>query len=85
MAITKTALTAAALGATAYSRLLGQRIAARPDVPVASGTEAAATTPPEVAQAQNQLKVLQWAIPVVTGLLIAVSAFAGEQQRPGRH
>jgi len=82
MAITKTALTVSALGVTAYARLLGRKVAARPDVPVASGTEATEATPPELAKAQQQLKVLQWAVPALTAALIVVTAYAGEQQRP---
>jgi len=82
MAITKTALTVSALGVTAYARLLGRKVAAQPDVPVAAGTEPTETTPPEVAKAQQQLKVLQWAVPALTGALIVVTAYAGEQQRP---
>jgi hypothetical protein len=34
-----------------------------------------------VAAAQKQLKALQWAVPALTGALVVVSAFAGEQQR----
>lgn len=83
MAVTKTVLTAAALGVTGYSRLLGQKVADRPSVPVASGTEPTDSTPPEVASAQKQLKILQWVIPAITGALIVVTAYAGEQQRPG--
>jgi hypothetical protein len=83
MSVTKTVLTAAALGVTAYSRVLGKKVADQPNVPVESGTEPAASTPPEVASAQKQLKILQWAIPAITGALVVVSAYAGEQQRPG--
>jgi hypothetical protein len=81
MVLAKTALTAAALGATAYSRVLGKKVSQHNDVPAASGTEPAATTPSEVAAAQRQLAMLQWAIPAITGLLVVVSSFAGEQQR----
>lgn len=81
MAVTKTALTAAALGATAYSRVLGKKVSAQTDVPAESGTSPSATTPKAVADAQRQLKVLQWAIPALTGALVVVSSFAGEQQR----
>ncbi len=81
MALAKTALTAAALGATAYSRALGQKVSEHPDVPAESGTEPATTTPPDVAAAQRQLAVLQWAVPALTGSLVLLSAFAGEQQR----
>ena len=35
-----------------------------------------------MAKAQRQLKVLQWAVPAITGALIVVTAYAGEQQRP---
>jgi len=82
MTITKTALTVSALGVTAYARLLGRKVAARPDVPVASGTEPTEATPPGVAKAQQQLKTLQWAVPALTAALIVVTAYAGEQQRP---
>ncbi len=51
------------------------------DVPVAGGTDSLSTTPAEVAKAQKQLSVLQWALPVVTGALVVISSFAGEQQR----
>lgn len=83
MAVVKTALTAAALGATAYSRMLGRTVSENHDVPTASGTNPSFQTPPDVAKAQQQLKVLQWLIPALTGALVVVSAFAGEQQRPG--
>src|SRR5688500_5359359 len=67
--LAKGALTAAALGATAYSRVLGRKVSARHDVPVESGTEPNAATPPDVAAAQRQLRLLQWAIPALTGSL----------------
>jgi hypothetical protein len=82
MSVIKTVLTAAALGVTAYSRVLGQRVSQQSDVPVESGTEPAETTPPDVAAAQRQLKLLQWAVPALTGALVVVTAYAGEQQRP---
>lgn len=78
----KTGLTAAALGVTAYSRVLGRRVSARTEVPAESGTEPAAGTPADVAAAQRQLRLLQWAVPALTGALVVVSAQAGEEQRP---
>ena len=83
MAIIKTGVTAAALGVTAYSRVLGKKVSAHADVPVDDATTPALTTPPEVAAAQKQLAALQWAIPALTGALVVISSFAGEQQRPG--
>jgi hypothetical protein len=81
MAIAKTALTVAALGVTAYSRKLGQTVSEQTRVPVESGTEPTSTTPPQVAAAQKQLALLQYAVPALTGGLVVISAFAGEQQR----
>ncbi len=78
----KLALTAGALGATAYSRILGQKVMNAGDVPVAGGTDPLATTPPEVAKAQKQLAALQWAIPGLTGAMLASSSLHEEQQRP---
>jgi hypothetical protein len=81
---TKLALTAGALGATAYARVLGKKMQSAGDVPVAGGTDAMATTPPEVAKAQKQLSALQWAIPGLTGAMLASSSLHEEQQRPGQ-
>ncbi len=81
---TKMALTAGALGATAYARTLGQKVMQAGDVPIAGGTAPTAGTPPEVAKAQKQLKALQWAIPGLTGAILASSALHEEQQRPGQ-
>ncbi|MBA3304021.1 MAG: hypothetical protein H0U26_09145, partial [Acidimicrobiia bacterium] len=78
----KTALTVAALGATAYSRKLGQTAMDAGDPPVAGATEPASSTPPQVAEAQNRLKILQWAIPALTAGVVVLSARMGEQQRP---
>jgi hypothetical protein len=81
MALVKTGLTAAALGVTAYSRVLGRKVSKEGDVPAESGTQPHVATPAPVAKAQKQLKALQWAVPVLTGALVVVSSFAGEQQR----
>ena len=80
----KTGLMAAALGVTAYSRVLGRRVSEHRAVPAESGTEPAGTTPPEVAQAQRQLHLLQWVVPALTGAIIVVDAKLGEQQRSSK-
>jgi hypothetical protein len=81
MSLVKTGLTGLALAATGYSRVLGRKVSDAGPVPARSGTEPEATTPADVAAAQRQLRALQWAIPAITGALVVVSAFAGEQQR----
>jgi hypothetical protein len=81
MALAKTALTVAALGVTAYSRKLGQTVSTETRMPARSATEPEPATPPAVADAQRKLHQLQWAVPALTGALVVVSSFAGEQQR----
>ena len=80
----KLALTAGALGATAWARVLGQKMMKAGDVPVGGGTDSLASTPPEVAKAQKQLSALQWAIPGLTGAMLASSSLHEEQQRPSQ-
>ena len=82
--VTKLALTGAALGATAWSGLLGARLAQYNGVPVEGAIVPSSGTPAEAATAQKQLKVLQWALPALTGSLVVLTALHGEQQRPSQ-
>ena len=81
MSAAKTLLTAAALGVTAYSRVLGKKVDAARNPSAKSGTKPTKVTKAEVAQAMAQLDQLQWVIPALTGALVVVSSYAGEQQR----
>ena len=80
--VIKTALTGAALAATAWSRALGAKLNEAGEVPVEVGTDPSGDTPQDVAKAQRQLKVLQWVIPALTGAVLVLNARMGEQQRP---
>jgi len=83
--VTKAALTAVALGATAYSRWQGLHLTQSDGdavAPVHDATTPAADTPAEAAQAQRKLTVLQWVVPATTGAVVVLNAKAGEQQRP---
>ena len=82
--VVKTGLTAVALAATGYSRMIGQRVIDAQDSHAADGTTPDEATPPEVAAAQRQLAILQWVIPATTGGLIVISSLMGEQQRPSQ-
>lgn len=82
--LAKLALTGGAVVATAYSRVLGQKVISAGDVPVDGGVTPNGATPPEVASAQKQLKALQWAIPGLTGAVLASSSLHEEQQRPSQ-
>ncbi|MEW2384396.1 hypothetical protein AB0873_20215 [Micromonospora sp. NPDC047707] len=80
----KTALTVSALAVTGYSRLLGMKLEKAGNPPVDGTTEPNHSTPSNVAAAQRQMRVLQWAIPALTGALIVVTSYMGEQQKPGQ-
>ncbi len=80
----KTVLTAAALGTTAYSGLLGAKLAKAGDVSTEAGTVPSDATPDDVAGTQQRLRILQWATPVLTGALVVLGAQQGEQQRPSQ-
>jgi hypothetical protein len=77
----KTVLTAAALGATVASGVLGAKVEQRSPAPAASATEPSAETPQDAAAAQQGLEPLQWVTPALTGALIVLAAHQGEQQR----
>jgi hypothetical protein len=80
----KTALTLAALGTTAYSGLLGARLGKAAGVKTEGGTVPGQDTPSDVARTQRQLRILQWATPVLTGSLVVLGSQQGEQERPSQ-
>jgi hypothetical protein len=80
----KTVLTAAALVTTAYSGLLGAKLAKKGDVSTEAGTVPSDATPDDIAGTQQRLRILQWATPVLTGALVVLGAQQGEQQRPSQ-
>ena len=81
MSAAKTLLTAAALGVTAYSRALGKVVSQGGATPSKRGTKASRTARADIAAAQAKLDQLQWVVPALTGALVVVSSYAGEQQR----
>lgn len=82
--VAKNLLSIAALGATAYSRMLGEKMMRANGTSVADAVTPNEKTPAEIAQSQRQLKVLQWVIPAHVGALIAITSRMGEQQRPAQ-
>ncbi len=77
----KTILTGAALVATGYSGYLGTKVGTE-EQPAEGATEPSAATPDDTASAQKQLKTIQWVIPALTGAVLVLNSFMGEQQRP---
>ena len=82
--VVKAVITLAAMGVTGYSGLQGVKLGKNAPTPAAGTTEPTAETSPEAAAAQRKLKVLQWSIPVLTGVLLVMTAQQGEQQKPSQ-
>lgn len=81
--VVKTVLTVAAMASTAYSGVLGAHLASENNnTPVESATVPGDRTPNRIARSQQQLRVLQWVTPALTGILIVLGAQQGEQQKP---
>jgi hypothetical protein len=79
----KTAITGAALATTAWSGVLGARIAsAGRDADAPGATTPDAGTPTDVTAAQKQLRTLQWVTPALALGIVMLGAQQGEQQRP---
>jgi hypothetical protein len=79
--VAKTAVTAAALAATAYSGVLGSKVKLAVSQK-SSDQEKAERHPIDLDSARRQLKMAQWAVPALTGTLVILNALHGEQQRP---
>jgi hypothetical protein len=82
--IAKAAVTGAAVGATAWSAVLGRRLDQASGTPVEGSTDPAPETPPDVERTQKQMAVLQWAVPALTAAVVVLNAVHGEQQRPSQ-
>jgi len=82
--VVKSALTVAALGTTAYSGVLGAKLAKAGTVDAEGGAVPSTATPDDIATTQQQLRGLQWATPVLTAAIVALGSQQGEQQRPSQ-
>lgn len=80
----KTALTVAAIATTAYSGLLGAKLARAGRVHAEGGVVPDPETPTDIAASQQALRTLQWVTPVLTAAIVALGSQQGEQQRPSQ-
>lgn len=80
--LVKTVLTVVAAGVTAYSGMLGTKVAKQAHEGGEGATEPSPGVSPKLTAAQKQLRAMQWAIPALTGTLVVLAAQQGEQQRP---
>lgn len=78
----KTAVTVAGAAVTLYAGILGQKVEKLADQGAVGATEPSPAASDELKAAQQQLKILQWAIPVFAGAVIILGAKHGEMQRP---
>jgi hypothetical protein len=65
-----------------YSTIQGARVLAHANEGAQGVTEPSASSSPQLAGAQRQLKAAQSVLPLITGTLIVLGAQQGEQQRP---
>ncbi|MEJ5945616.1 hypothetical protein WDZ17_09965 [Pseudokineococcus basanitobsidens] len=77
----KLVVTGAALAATAWSGALGAKAAAVGRVPARTGVKPLPETPAEARTVLGQLRTVQWMLPALTGVLLALTAQQGEQQK----
>ena len=79
--VIKTVVTGVAGASTVAAAIAGSKILARSDEGGEGVTEPGANASKELASAQRAEKLLQWSIPLLTGVLLLVAAQQGEQQR----
>ena len=80
--VVKVIVTLAALGTSAWSGILGKQMDDLSDESVAGTTEPSSSTSGRLESVQKQQRILQWATPALTLVLIVLAAQQGEQQRP---
>lgn len=78
----KAGVTVAGAAVTLYSGVLGKKIEELSQQGARGATEPSPTASPELQEAQDQLRMLQWTIPVFAGAVIVLGAKHGELQRP---
>ena len=80
--IVKLVFLALAGGVSLWAALVGKKMSDHADEGSAGTTEPQSGSSDELESAQKQQKLLQWAIPALTGVMIVLAAHQGEQQRP---
>jgi hypothetical protein len=78
----KTAVTLAGAAVTLYAGVVGKKVEKLADQGAKGATEPRPGASAELKSAQQQLKALQWAIPVFAAWVIVLGAKHGEMQRP---
>jgi hypothetical protein len=79
--VVKLLVTVAAAGVTAYAGALGAKVKQHENEGAAGAVKPGKKSSAELASAQQQLKLAQWAMPALTGVALILNALHGEQQR----
>ncbi|SDQ80143.1 hypothetical protein [Arthrobacter crystallopoietes] len=82
LSVYKAIVTLTGAGVTAYAGLLGRKVEKLSQEGAEGATEPSPMASEELAQAQRQLKILQWTVPVFAGWVMVLGAKEGEMQRP---
>ncbi|MBB5750403.1 hypothetical protein [Micrococcus sp. TA1] len=77
----KAGVTVAGAAVTLYSGMLGRKVDELSQQGAQGATEPSPTASPELQEAQEQLRLLQWTIPAFAGAVIVLGAQHGELQR----
>jgi hypothetical protein len=81
LTVYKTIVTLAGAAVTLYAGLVGKKVDQLSQEGAEGATEPGPGSSEELAAAQKQLKMLQWAIPVFAGWVMVLGAKQGEMQR----
>ncbi|HET6240592.1 MAG TPA: hypothetical protein VFD99_01205 [Arthrobacter sp.] len=82
LSVYKTAVTLVGAAVTLYAGMQGAKVEKLAHEGAEGATEPRPGASDELRAAQQQLKLLQWAIPVFAGTVIVLGAKHGEMQRP---
>jgi hypothetical protein len=82
LSVYKAVVTLAGAAMTLYAGILGRKVEKLAEEGGEGATEPRPGASGELKGAQNQLRILQWAIPVFAGWVIVLGAKHGEMQRP---
>ncbi|MCY1159378.1 MAG: hypothetical protein MOP51_2403 [Citricoccus sp.] len=77
----KAGVTVAGAAVTLYSGMLGRKVDELSQQGAQGATEPSPTASPELQEAQERLRLLQWTIPAFAGAVIVLGAHHGELQR----
>ncbi|TDK26458.1 hypothetical protein E2F48_04470 [Arthrobacter crusticola] len=80
--VIKSVVTVAGMALSLYAGMMGKKVAELAEQGGEGATEPRPGASDDLAKAQSKLKMLQWALPVVSGTVVVLSAHQGEMQRP---